>query len=200
MEHEGIYLERTKVHLLESAEISRQVAEKGLEPILKAAYLIADAFRSGNKMLLCGNGGSAADCQHLATEFVSRLTIDFERRGLPALAMTTDTSFLTAFSNDCGFEGVFKRQVETFGKVGDVLFGISTSGNSMNVHKAAEAARAVGMKIIALVGQGGKLVDMSDIVISVPSGKTPYIQEVHLVIEHILCDLVERILFAKGDR
>lgn len=200
MEHEEFYLERTKAHLLGSAKIKRRIAQEGLTTIVKAAHLIANTFKSGNKMLLCGNGGSAADCQHMATEFVSRLTIDFERQGLPALAMTTDTSFLTAFTNDCGFEDVYKRQVETFGKTGDVLLGISTSGNSINVNKAAIAARALGMKIIALVGQGGKLVEIADIVIPVPSKKTQYIQEAHLVIEHILCDLVECILFAKGDK
>ena len=112
---------------------------RGASP--SAADVITEAFRSGGKLLLCGNGGSAADCQHMAAEFVSRLTKDFERPGLPAIALTTDTSFLTAYTNDCGFEGVFARQVQALGRPGDVLLGISTSGNSANVIQAVEVAR-----------------------------------------------------------
>jgi D-sedoheptulose 7-phosphate isomerase len=133
----------------------------------------------------------------MATEFVSRLTKDFERQGLPALALTTDTSFLTAFTNDCGFDCVFERQVQTFGKPGDALIGISTSGNSANVLKAMEAARDIGMKTIGLVGLGGRMYELADIIVSVPSQSTQHIQECHLAIEHVLCDLVERILFGK---
>jgi len=191
------YLEKARVHLLESAKIKRQIAEKCLDLILEAANLIADTFKSGGKLLLCGNGGSAADCQHMATEFVSRLTIDFERPGLPAIALTTDTSFLTAFVNDCGFEGVFERQVQTLGKPGDVLIGISTSGNSTNVIRAVEAARVASMRTIVLTGSGGRLAGMADVAVSVPSANTQYIQEAHLAIEHILCGLVECRLFGK---
>jgi len=188
---------RAQAHLLESVEIKRKVAENCLDSILAAAQLIAEAFRSGGKVLLCGNGGSAADCQHLAAEFVNRLTIDFQRPGLPAIALTTDTSFLTAFANDYAFEGVFERQVQTLGKPGDVLFGISTSGNSANVARAVEAARAADMRTLVLTGNCGSLVEMADTTISVPSANTQYIQEAHLAIEHILCDLVECFLFGK---
>lgn len=187
-------------HLLASAEIKRQVAEKCVDSILAAAHMIAETFRSGGKVLLCGNGGSAADCQHMAAEFVSRLTRDVERPGLPAIALTTDTSFLTAFANDVGFEGVFARQVQALGKPGDVLIAISTSGNSTNVIRAVEAARAARMHTIVLTGASGRLAEMANVVISVPSAMTQYIQEAHLSIEHILCDLVERSLFGERDK
>ena len=196
-EHPGT--RRVQAHLLESAEVKRQMVERCVDSILAAADLIAETFRSGGKVLLCGNGGSAADCQHMAAEFVNRLTKDFERPGLPAIALTTDTSFLTAFANDCGFEGVFERQVQVLGKPGDVLIGISTSGDSTNVMRAVEAARAVNMRTIALTGSRGRLAQMANIAISVPSANTQYIQEAHLAIEHILCGLVERYLFGGGD-
>jgi D-sedoheptulose 7-phosphate isomerase len=189
--------EKTRTYLLESAETKRQVAEKCVHLILAAADLITATFREGGKVLLCGNGGSAADCQHMATEFVSRLTKEFERPGLPAIALTTDSSFLTAFANDCGFEGVFARQVQALGKPADVLIGISTSGNSTNVIRAIEAARAAKMRTIVLTGNGGRLAEMADIVIAVPSGNTQHIQEAHLAIEHLLCYLVELHLFGE---
>ena len=131
---------KIEAHLLQSAEIKRQTAVSCAGSIAKAADVIAEAFLSGRKLLLCGNGGSAADCQHMAAEFVSRLSKDLDRRALPAIALTTDTSFLTAFGNDRGFEGVFERQVEALGNAGDVLIGISTSGNSVNVVRAIGAA------------------------------------------------------------
>jgi D-sedoheptulose 7-phosphate isomerase len=185
-------------HLTESAAIKHLVAEQCEAAIVAAARLIAATFQAGGKVLLCGNGGSAADCQHMAAEFVSRLTSDFERPGLPALALTTDTSFLTAFANDCDFEGIFERQVQALGKAGDLLIGISTSGNSTNVLRAATAAHHATMHTIALTGQGGRLKTVVDVAIAVPSTHTAYIQEAHLAIEHILCHLVERILFAHG--
>ena len=191
--------ERARAHLLDSAEIKQKVAEKCLDSILAAAQLIAETFRSGGKVLLCGNGGSAADCQHMAAEFVNRLTKDFERPGLPAVALTTDTSFLTSFANDCGFEGVFERQVQVLGKPGDALIGISTSGDSTNVIRAMEAAREANMQTIVLTGNGGRLAEMANVAISVPSANTQYIQEAHLAIEHILCGLVECSLFGEGD-
>jgi D-sedoheptulose 7-phosphate isomerase len=187
--------EKVQTYLLESADIKRQVAEKCIYSILDAADLIADTFRADGKILLCGNGGSAADCQHMATEFVSRLSKEFERPGLPAIALTTDTSFLTAFTNDCGFEGVFARQVQALGRPGDVLIGISTSGNSPNIIRAVEAARAANMRIVALTGNGGHLTEIADIAIAVPSDNTQHIQEAHLGIEHLLCYLIERHLF-----
>lgn len=176
-----------------------ELGEKHVAPIVDAARLIADAFRSGGKLLLCGNGGSAADCQHMAAEFTSILTKDFNRPGLPAIALTTDTSFLTAFSNDSGFEGIFSRQVQALGKPGDVLVAISTSGNSPNVVRAVETARSGGVRTIALTGSGGRLKQMTDIAIAVPSTATSHIQEAHLAIEHIICDVVERLLFDKPD-
>jgi len=157
--------------------------------------MIADAFRARKKLLLCGNGGSAADCQHIAAEFVGTLSQDFRRPGLGAIALTTDSSYLTAYSNDYGFEGVFARQVETLGTRGDILIGISTSGNSRNVIRAIEAAKALSMKTVALCGARGQLIGMTDLAIAVPSSATQYIQESHIVIGHILCDLVERTLF-----
>lgn len=171
------------------------MAETCLESIHLAADRILRAFRAGGKVLLCGNGGSAADCQHMAAEFVSRLTKDFDRPGLPAVALTTDSSFLTAFANDCGFEGVFARQVQALGKQEDVLIGISTSGNSLNVVRAVEVAKAASISTIALTGSGGCLVKIADVTITVPSADTQYIQEAHLAVEHILCELVERALF-----
>ena len=143
-------LQRIATHLLDSAEIKRQTAAKCAESIAKAADLIAGCFLSGDKVLLCGNGGSAADCQHMAAEFVSRFSKDLDRRALPAIALTTDTSFLTGFGNDFGFEGIFGRQVEALGSPGDVLIAISTSGNSPNVIRAVEAARKGSMITIAL--------------------------------------------------
>jgi len=184
-----------RTHLLESADIKRQVAETCVETISAAVAVIAKAFRAGGKLLLCGNGGSAADCQHMAAEFVSRLTKEFDRAALPAIALTTDTSFLTAFANDCGFEGIFVRQVEALGRPGDVLIGISTSGNSPNVVRAVERAQATRMATITLTGSGGRLATLADVTIAVPSTNTQYIQEAHLAIEHIICELVEHCLF-----
>ena len=189
-----------RAHLLESAEVKRQMVERCVDSILTAADLIAETFRSGGKVLLCGNGGSAADCQHMAAEFVNRLTADLKRPGLPAVALTTDTSFLTAFANDSGFEGVFERQVQTLGKPGDVLIGISTSGNSTNVIRAVEAAQVANMHTVVLTGSGGCLAGMANVAIPVPSTNTQYVQEAHLAIEHILCGLVERYLFGERDR
>jgi phosphoheptose isomerase len=189
------YFPKIETHLLQSAEIKRQTAAKCVDSIANAGTFIAEVFLSGGKLLLCGNGGSAADCQHMAAEFVSRFSKDLERRALPAVALTTDTSFLTAFGNDCGFEGIFERQVEALGNPGDVLIGISTSGNSPNVIRAVEAARKKDIRTIALTGNGGRLSAIADVAIAVPSADTQYIQEAHLAVEHVLCELVEFILF-----
>jgi len=187
--------ETIKTRLTESAEVKRQVAETCVDTILKAAKSIEESFRAGGKLLICGNGGSAADSQHMATELVSRLTAGFERPGLPAIALTTDTSFLTAFANDVSFEGIFERQVQALGKPGDVLFAISTSGNSTNVILAMKIAKQLNVKTIALCGNGGRMASIADVAISVPNGNTQYIQESHLAIEHILCELVENSMF-----
>lgn len=192
--------DRLQAHFRESAEVIRCIGDVCADAILRAALMMTETFRSGGKILLCGNGGSAADCQHMAAELVSRLTVDFERPGLPAIALTTDTSFLTAFANDCGYDGIFARQVQALGKAGDLLIAISTSGNSSNVLQAVRAAQAAEMRTIALTGRSGHLVEIADVAIAVPSTSTQYVQEAHLGIEHILCDLVERHLFGVRDR
>jgi D-sedoheptulose 7-phosphate isomerase len=187
--------DRAQEYLRESAEVTTKVGAQCLDAIVSAAELIAEAFQNGHKLLLCGNGGSAADCQHMAAEFVGVLRKEFPRAGLPAIALTTDTSFLTAFTNDCGFESVFEHQVKALGRARDVLIGISTSGNSANVLRAIRAAKSIGMRTIGLAGERGELTAATDITISVPSSDTQHIQEAHLAIEHIICELVERALF-----
>ncbi len=194
-EHDKELRERAQTYLRESAELKREVADKCADAIMAAAKRIAEAFRAGHKIMLCGNGGSAADCQHMAAEFVGVLRKDFKRAGLPAIALTTDTSFLTAYTNDFGFEDVFAHQVTALGKAGDVLVAISTSGNSPNVVRAVEVARANGIRTISLAGNGGTLLTLAEVAISVPSSDTQHIQEAHLAIEHIVCELVEQILF-----
>ncbi len=187
--------ETIRAHLRASADVKIRTAESCISEIAAAADAIAEAIAAGGKLLLCGNGGSAADCQHMAAEFVSRLSSDFVRPGIPAIALTTDTSFLTAFTNDVEFDGVFARQVETLGRPGDVLIGISTSGRSRNVIRAVERARAGGLKVIVLTGPEGPLGEMADVAIRVPSLSTQHIQESHLAIEHVVCHLVERQLY-----
>jgi D-sedoheptulose 7-phosphate isomerase len=182
-------------YLLGSATVKRDVADRCLDAIVAAAQLIAQTLRAEGKVLLCGNGGSAADCQHMAGELVNWLTADFPRPALAAVALTTDTSVLTAFANDFGFEGVFERQVQALGRREDVLVAISTSGGSPNVVRAVAAARAIGMRTVALIGAGGHLKDLVHVAIVVPSTSTQHIQEAHLTIEHLLCHLVERDLF-----
>jgi D-sedoheptulose 7-phosphate isomerase len=181
--------------LSESAALLERLAAETTERILQAAQMLTATFRTGNKVLLCGNGGSAADCQHMATEFVSRFHPNRQRAALPALALTTDTSFLTAHSNDASFEGVFERQLQAHGKPGDLLIAISTSGNSKNVLRAVRAARPLSVGTIGLVGQGGALTDLVDCAIVVPSRDTQRIQEALLCVEHVLCDLTETALF-----
>lgn len=189
------YQETIQKHLLDGALVRRQIAETSSGEILEAALFIARAIAAGGKLMLCGNGGSAADCQHMSAEFVSRLTLDFARPGIASIALTTDTSFLTAFANDCGYEGVFARQVQSLGKPGDVLLGISTSGSSSNVLRAFEAAREIGVTTVALTGRSGILADIADRAIRVPADTTQHIQEAHLAIEHLICHVVERELY-----
>ncbi len=191
------HAERTVQNLLRSsADTISRTLEVCTSDIVRAARTIADAVRQGGKVLLCGNGGSAADCQHMAAEFVSRLTASFPRPGIPAIALTTDTSFLTAYSNDIDFTGVFARQVDTLGSRGDVLIAISTSGRSQNVLQAIDRASTRGLAVIALTGRDG-LGDgcAADVTIRVPADVTQHIQEAHLAIEHAICHLVERLLF-----
>ena len=196
--HDERSLEVIRQHLLESAELKCQTLEKCSGAILDAAKIISEAFRSDAKVLLCGNGGSAADWQHMAAELVSLLSKDLQRPGLPAIALTTDTSFLTAYSNDSGFEGVFERQVQALGRPGDILIGISTSAASMIVIRAVKYARKADMRTVALTGEAGPLSRLADVAVSVPSYNTQYIQECHLAIEHIICEYVECELFGEN--
>jgi D-sedoheptulose 7-phosphate isomerase len=189
--------ERARAHLLGSARTKDATADVCLIDIEQAAEIIARAFLMKKKLLLCGNGGSAADCQHMAAEFVSRLTKNFDRPALPAIALTTDTSFITAYANDVDFDGIFARQVAAIGQTGDVLIGISTSGTSNNVLVALRQATEQGMSTILLTSEGGKNEVRVNVCIAVPSENMQHVQETHLAIEHILCDLVERHLFAK---
>jgi D-sedoheptulose 7-phosphate isomerase len=184
-----------KERLRLAARVSTAMADQEAASIAAAADLIATTFRAGGKLLLCGNGGSAADCQHMAAELVGRLTRDMSRPGLPAIALTTDTSFLTAYSNDFGFDAVFARQVQALGSRGDVLITISTSGASPNVLAAVDEAKRVGLSIVALLGEAGPLADLADVAIRVPSRDTQLIQQVHLAVEHLICHLVERTLY-----
>ena len=155
---------------------------------------VVACFRAGNKLMICGNGGSAADAQHLAAEFVNRFLIN--RAPLPAIALTTDTSILTSVGNDFSYDYIFAKQVEALGKSGDILLGISTSGNSPNVVRAVDTAKKLGIRTVALTGgSGGRLAGEAELVLTVPSVKTPHIQEAHLWIEHMLCWLVDERLF-----
>lgn len=182
-------------HLLASAAVKEQTADTCAEATEKAAMAIASSLRSGGKLMLCGNGGSAGDAQHLAAEFIATLDHRRPRPGLAALALTTDTSFLTAYANDFGFEGVFERQVQALGKPGDVLIGISTSGNSVNVEKAMAYARGHDITTIAMTGEGGgKLASVADILIAVPSQSTMHIQECHIALGHAFTAKVEILL------
>lgn len=179
-----------RAQLAESARLKLWLAENLADRLAIAARLVAEALRRGNKVMFCGNGGSAADSQHLAAELVGRYRRN--RPGLAALALTVDTSALTAIGNDFGFEEVFSRQVEALGQPGDVLVAISTSGRSPNVLRAVDAARALGLKTVGLVGRdGGQLAGLVDLALVVPSEDTARIQECHITLGHILCDLVE---------
>lgn len=178
----------------ESAEIKNRFLKENLSRLLDVIKLISHCFEAGNKLFFFGNGGSAADAQHLAAEFVNRYIMD--RPPLPAIALTTDTSILTSISNDFSFSEVFAKQLKALGKEGDVAIGISTSGTSPNIIKAFEVAKEMGMKTIALTGNdGGSLVKIAEVSLIVPSASTPRIQEVHILIGHILCELVEHYLF-----
>ncbi len=178
-----------------AADVTLAMAEHHAPSVAAAAELIAGSFRARGKLLLCGNGGSAADCQHLAAEFVSRLTKDVNRPALPAIALTTDSSYLTGYANDFGFDGVFARQVDALGSAGDVLMAISTSGSSRNILAAAEAAKRKRLAVVALLGEDGPLAAVADVAIKVPSRDTQLIQQVHLAVEHLICQLVERAMY-----
>jgi len=189
---ENIILKRFK----ESSKVKALFLRENLPKLLDVIKSVSHAFESGNKVFFFGNGGSAADAQHLAAEFVNRYVMD--RPPLPAIALTTDTSILTSVSNDLAFDEIFAKQLRALGKEGDVAIGISTSGNSPNIIKAFEVAKEMGMKRVALTGNnGGVISKMADFSLVVPSTSTPRIQEAHILIGHILCEMVEHYLFFK---
>jgi D-sedoheptulose 7-phosphate isomerase len=177
----------------EHAQVMAAASEILADPLHQLVELTASCLRSGHKVMVCGNGGSAADAQHLAAELVCRFA--FNRQALPALALTTDTSALTAIANDLGFDRVFARQVEALASSGDLLIAISTSGRSANIIEAAREARAAGCSVVAMTGSaGGELAELADLVIAAPSQKVARIQEVHAIAIHILAESVEAAL------
>jgi len=189
--------ENIKNQILESAKIKKEMVNIGVESIEKAAELLIESIKAGGKILWCGNGGSAADAQHLATELMGGMS-DHDRMPIPSIALTTDSSFITAWSNDTDFDSIFSRQVQGLGEKGDVLVGISTSGNSENVINALKQAKYKNLKTIAFAGKtGGSLDGIADITIKVPSDNTQRIQESHIMIGQILCSLIEISIMKK---
>ena len=183
--------------LKESLAAKQAFAKEARGTIITLVGWMVEAIRNGKKILIFGNGGSAADAQHMAAEFVNRFLIN--RRPLPAIALTTDSSILTSIGNDFSFDDIFLKQIQALGQPGDVALGISTSGNSPNVLKAIEEAKAMGLRTVALTGgNGGKLLAAAELTLNVPSKKTPAIQETHLWVEHLLCQLVDEVLFGQG--
>ena len=182
-----------------SIDVKQQLFEdKNLMNLIKEVALkTAEIYKNGNKTLICGNGGSAADAQHIAGEFVSRFY--FDRPGIPSIALTTDTSIITAIGNDYGYEKLFSRQVQANGVKGDLFIGISTSGNSANIIEALKECKEKGIITVGLTGEkGGKMAEICDYCIKVPSNETPRVQEVHILIGHIICAVVEEAIFGKG--
>jgi D-sedoheptulose 7-phosphate isomerase len=189
---DNIILKRFK----ESSEVKTRFLKENLAKLLDVIKLVSRAFEGGNKLFFFGNGGSAADAQHMAAEFVNRYIMN--RPPLPAIALTTDTSILTSVSNDIAFSEIFAKQLRALGKEGDVAIGITTTGNSPNIIKAFEVAKEMGMKTVAFTGNdGGAIGKMVDFPLVVPSNSTPRIQEAHILIGHILCEMVEHSLFFK---
>ena len=187
--------ERITSIVAESVKVKQQFFAEHTGDVVSAAQIIADCFRHNHKLLLCGNGGSAADAQHIAGEFINRF-LRAERRALPALALSTDGGVLTCIANDTNFDQIFARQIEAFGEAGDVLLAISTSGNSSNIVAGIKAARAAEMKTIGMLGRdGGAVGPLCDLALVVRSGDTQRIQETHNLIGHVICEMVEEILF-----
>ncbi len=191
---EKMMVKDVRCQLKSHVDVVKVVSERLSEQIVECAQMLIYALRDGHKILIMGNGGSAADAQHFAAEMVGRFLL--ERKALAAIALTTDTSILTAIANDYGFEDVFKRQVEALASSGDVLVGISTSGNSANIKRALETGKNIGTRTVGLLGNdGGEIGPIVDLNLTVPSFETPRVQELHLVIIHILCGLIEKGLF-----
>ncbi|GBF37480.1 phosphoheptose isomerase [Leptospira johnsonii] len=183
----------------DSIETKKAVLDTLLPEIEEAGRIASEVLKKGNTILFCGNGGSSCDASHIAAELVVRYKSGNERRALPAISLSADSAVLTACSNDYGYEFVFSRQVEAFGKPGDLLVGLSTSGNSKNVIAALEAAKKAGMKTISFLGgDGGKMKGMADLDLIIPRKETARIQESHILIGHILCSIVEYELFQLG--
>lgn len=192
-------IEYIKKEVAASAETKQKILndEAFIAKIAEVAQACLDVYHNNKKTMLAGNGGSAADAQHIAAELVGRY--GFDRPSIPSLALTTDSSNLTAIGNDYGYDRVFSRQVEGMGQEGDLFIGISTSGNSQNIINAFESAKAKGITTVALTGRdGGKMAQMADYALIVPSNATPRIQESHILIGHILCDIIEKELFGEG--
>ncbi|MCA1816277.1 MAG: D-sedoheptulose 7-phosphate isomerase [Acidobacteria bacterium] len=190
--------DRISTIVAESLEVKRRYFAEHAEEVVRAASMIAASFGAGGKVLLCGNGGSSTDAQHVAGEFVNQFG-KVKRRALPALALSTDGGVVTSVANDTGFENVFARQVEAFGERGDVLIAISTSGASPNIVRACETARERELKVIGILGRdGGEVRALCDLALVVSSDDTQRIQETHNLVGHILCELVERTLFPDG--
>ncbi len=182
--------------LKNSVQVKRRFVEGNIDTIIKCTDMIAACLSSGHKILIFGNGGSAADAQHLAAEFVNRFKI--ERPPLAAIALTTDTSLLTSIGNDYHFDDIFSKQIEALGNKNDIAWGFSTSGNSANVIKAIRTAKSLGLKTIGMTGRGAELAACADQVLSAESDDTPRIQEAHITIGHILCELVDRQLYPEA--
>jgi D-sedoheptulose 7-phosphate isomerase len=196
----GIYMKKYIKDQIKKSYETKQIIYKD-EELLSNIELVAqkcvELYKQGKKLILAGNGGSAADAQHIAAEMVGRY--GFDRESLPSLALTTDTSALTAIGNDYGYDKVFSRQLEGMGQDGDLFIGISTSGNSLNIINAFHSAKKKNILCVALVGKdGGEMAKLADIALIVPSDSTPRIQESHILIGHILCDIIEKEIFADG--
>lgn len=195
------HYQRIQQHFFASIETKQKALQQLEQPIYAAAKLVFDTLQQGNKILSCGNGGSAGDAQHFSSEMLNRF--EQERKGLAAIALTTDTSTLTSIANDYSYERIFARQIEALGRKGDVLLAISTSGNSTNVNRAIETAHQESMRIIALSGKaGGSMKDClnsDDIELRVPADSTARIQETHLLLIHCICDLVDQMLLGSTE-
>lgn len=192
--------ERIESIVAESLQAKRRYFDEHAADVERAAVMIAECFSSGGKLLLLGNGGSSCDAQHMAGEFINRF-LPRDRRALPAIALSTDGGVLTCIANDTGFDNVFSRQIEALGSRGDVCLAITTSGNSPNVIRAIEQARAKGMKIVGLLGRdGGQCASLCDLALVVRCEDTQRIQETHNLIGHILCELVELALFPGDEK